>query len=587
MLATSSHVLSFLAVVHVATAKTRTWCTPGSACFPSSAQLTAFNATVGGRLIKTIPYAAVCYDGPYYNATACESLVSNQTQAGFRHEIPNAMMFNNWEFGENGLSGEVGCLAPSTVPTAPLNGTCELGAQAPFVVNATSAAIVQASVKFARKYNLRLRVKNTGHCYTGRSAAPGSFTIWTHYLKDTAFIPSFVANECTGNGEPVFSAGTGVQVQELYDAAERSNVTAIGGFTPRRVTTVCVGALGGYILGGGIGPMSNKYGLGVDSTSVDLARHPVLTNSRCRQYEVVTTDGEIRIANACQNADLFWALRGGGGAFGVTTHVWLKAHPPFVGVNAVTGYIRANDTDTYSKIVETLVEKVGPSMINAGLPGIWQSRKSALLAFFDQGETVVPAQETYDRMSDLWSIPGATFQVSAKSHSSWNQAYKQTIAPIILTGAVVGINLLDFSRVVSNTTIMTEEGRKGITDYIVNLPGDIPFIYQVNAGGAVNQVGPEEFVQTAIHPAWRDSQVFGPSGGATAEQEATVAEVRDGATKAFGPAAYYNENIPGEDSWQDAYFGSNYPRLLALKKKWDPTGALTCRECVGSDVFGF
>lgn len=44
--------------------------------------------------------------------------------------------------------------------------------------------------------------------------------------------------------------------------------------------------------------------------------------------------------------------------------------------------------------------------------------------------------------------------------------------------------------------------------------------------------------------------------------------------------------VQGEPNWQDAFWGENYPRLLAIKMKYDPTGVLTCRKCVGDDVFG-
>jgi hypothetical protein len=81
-----------------------------------------------------------------------------------------------------------------------------------------------------------------------------------------------------------------------------------------------VGPAGGWVLGGGHSSLSPQYGLGVDS----MLLHPCsslieVTNysTDVVQFEIVTPDGKLRTANAYQNEDLFWALRGGGPGFGV------------------------------------------------------------------------------------------------------------------------------------------------------------------------------------------------------------------------------------------------------------------------------
>jgi FAD/FMN-containing dehydrogenase len=93
------------------------------------------------------------------------------------------------------------------------------------------------------------------------------------------------------------TVGAGVGWQEVYEWAETLGITAIGGYHQT------VGASGGWLTGGGHSILSPVYGLGVD---------------RVVQIKVVTPDGVHRVANECQNSNLFWALRGGGGsAFGV------------------------------------------------------------------------------------------------------------------------------------------------------------------------------------------------------------------------------------------------------------------------------
>jgi len=80
-----------------------------------------------------------------------------------------------------------------------------------------------------------------------------------------------------------------------------------------------VGAAGGWILGGGHSSLSPQYGLGVDSEFLQgkFQLLGLIDRVDVLQFEIVTPDGASRIANAYQNEDLFWALRGGGPGFGV------------------------------------------------------------------------------------------------------------------------------------------------------------------------------------------------------------------------------------------------------------------------------
>lgn len=63
----------------------------------------------------------------------------------------------------------------------------------------------------------------------------------------------------------------------------------------------------------------------------------------------------------------------------------------------------------------------------------------------------------------------------------------------------------------------------------------------------------------------------------------TAQKVLDDATKVFGNTTYYNEDWVLETNWQEAMFGSNYDRLLQIKKKYDANGLFNCRQCVGSE----
>jgi hypothetical protein len=93
-------------------------------------------------------------------------------------------------------------------------------------VNVSSAGQIQLAVNFARNANLRLVIKNTGHCYLGKSSGAGALSIWTHNLKNLKYYPHL---EIPGYSGPAMKVGAGVTVREVYAEAHRNNVSALGG----------------------------------------------------------------------------------------------------------------------------------------------------------------------------------------------------------------------------------------------------------------------------------------------------------------------------------------------------------------------
>ncbi len=180
-------------------------------------------------------------------------------------------------------------------------------------VAARNAHDIAAAVNFARDRNLRLVVKGGGHSYLGTSNAPDSLLIWTRHMTEVTVHDAFVPRGCKLPPQAAVTVGAGVLDIQAYDA-----VTTRGGRYVQGGGCMTVG-LAGLVLGGGFGSYSKHYGLAAASLL---------------EAEIVTADGQIRIANACTNADLFWALKGGGGGtFGVVSKMTLKTHdlPDFFG----------------------------------------------------------------------------------------------------------------------------------------------------------------------------------------------------------------------------------------------------------------
>jgi FAD/FMN-containing dehydrogenase len=154
--------------------------------------------------------------------------------------------------------------------------------------------VIQA-VHFARKENLLVAVRGTGHNVAGFAVCDDGLVIDLSRMKDIAVDPP----------AHTVQVEAGCNWGEVNDALEPHGLAATGGF-------VSVTGVVGLTLGGGLGWLVRKYGLALDNLL---------------SAEVVLADGRLITASAQQNDDLFWALRGGGGNFGVVVSFKFQAHP--------------------------------------------------------------------------------------------------------------------------------------------------------------------------------------------------------------------------------------------------------------------
>ncbi|HEY7173166.1 MAG TPA: FAD-binding oxidoreductase [Vicinamibacterales bacterium] len=206
-----------------------------------------------------------------------------------------------------------------------------------YAVAARNAHDIARAVDFARDNELRLVVKGGGHSYQGTSNAPDSLLIWTRHMNDIAMHAAFVPKGCEGTvpPQPAVTLGAGTIWRQAYDA-----VTTHGGKYVQGGGCLTVG-VPGLIQSGGFGSFSKHYGLAAGGLL---------------EAEVVTADGQIRIANACTNSDLFWALKGGGGgSYGVISRVTLRLHdlPEFFGAASFT--IKARSDADYRRLLREFV----------------------------------------------------------------------------------------------------------------------------------------------------------------------------------------------------------------------------------------
>ena len=170
-----------------------------------------------------------------------------------------------------------------------------------YAVAAHESGHVVAAVNFARENNLRLVIKGGGHSYLGASNAPDSLLIWTRLMEDVTLHDAFVPQGCEEQLAPVpaVTVGAGAIWMQAYQA-----VTTRAG---RYVQGGGCGTVGvaGLVQGGGFGTHSKAFGT---------------AGASLLEAEVVTADGAVRIANACREPELFWALKGGGVAASEWSH---------------------------------------------------------------------------------------------------------------------------------------------------------------------------------------------------------------------------------------------------------------------------
>jgi hypothetical protein len=128
--------------------------TPGSSSWPSEFEWSRLNHSISGRLLKPSPPGAVCHpDQPTFNPAACPAVAAGWLTTEWHSDNPVSVSENNWVNDT--------CLP---VPTDPCSGE----GYPIYVVNATCADHVKKGVDFARRNNVRLIVKGTGHDYLGR-----------------------------------------------------------------------------------------------------------------------------------------------------------------------------------------------------------------------------------------------------------------------------------------------------------------------------------------------------------------------------------------------------------------------------------
>ena len=426
------------------------------------------------------------------------------------------------------------------------------------VVSAAGAADVAAALAFATKYRLPLALRSGGHSYPGYSAggAPGTG------IPPSLVIDTRGMNTITFAGDSV-TIGAGASLAEVYNTLGSRNVAIAGG------SCATVG-IAGLTLGGGVGVLVRAYGLTIDSlTSV----------------EIVTADGITRTASATENADLFWACRGGGGGhLGVVTALTFTTVPaptvtmfslswPFASAAAVIAAWQAWAPGADPRLWSTLKLLNGPKY--GSNPGLFVS-----------GTWLGPAAQLNAQFAPFFAAAGAPASNLRGTHSYHDamMSYAGCASiPIAQCTTAPGGSLTRESFAATSHIANAPLSAAGIQQVIAkviaakSVPGVREAGISMDAlGGAVAKVAP-----TATAYPHRNglasiqyTATF-PDGTNPASLDAYVRGFRAAMVTYWGDGAYVNYSDSTLADPLASYFGPNAARLKRVRAKYDPRGAFT------------
>ena len=419
---------------------------------------------------------------------------------------------------------------------------------------------------------------------------------------------AFVGAGCEGRAEPqpAVSVEPGAIWGHVYN-----EVTTRGGRYVQGGGCLTVGVVG-LVLGGGFGSFSKAHGT---------------AGSNLIEAEVVTADGEVRIANACTNPDLFWALKGGGGGFGIVTRVTLRTHDLPVSLGVVFAAIRATSDEAYRRLVDKAIEFYAQALFNPhwGEQLVFAPGGVLSISMLFQGLDQRQADATWRPFFDWVAKSGQDFNVvmapkiiAAPARHFWDPAALKTFPGFVISDDRPGApadnvfytaNLDEAGRVWYAyqsawlpQSLLADDQRGRLIDALVAAARRRRVELHFNkglAGAAADAIAAAK--DTPMNPAVTDAFALAicgadeppaypgvpghePDKAAAHRQSEAVTAAMDEIRKLLPRVgSYVWETDYFQANWQDAFWGENYARLRAVKTKYDPGGLFFLHHGVGSE----
>lgn len=458
----------------------------------------------------------------------------------------------NWDSLQKEMKGRV--LVPGAkgfeVQSRPYNGRyADVVPQG--VAVCADAEDVQSAIRFAAAENLPVAIRSGGHNYAGYCSGPG-------LVVNVGSMRAVKVNDAAGT----VVAQPGARNTMVYAGLEPHGVAISAGRCP----TV---AVGGLVLGGGIGFSSRKLGLTCD--------HLV-------EADIVTADGELLRCSEKENADLFWALRGaGGGNFGVCTRYVFETRP----VGDVSIYDVAFRWQDAEKVFATFQDVIrsAPNEFSArvgvGAPG-QASGKPGEPVISILGQYFGPASELRELLAPVLSA-GRTTKELIEDRTFW-QAKDYFFDNVPTQSFAVKSVYLDEP--------LGDKGISALVDAVESWPGsmnsDGAGAALFASGGAINEVSSDatafvhrsQFAVLATESTWTAQD----SDAVVEANLEWIDDLADALSPHVSSSAYQNFIDRSQPDWQQAYYGDNFERLTKVKRKYDPDELFTFEQGIPARV---
>jgi FAD/FMN-containing dehydrogenase len=393
------------------------------------------------------------------------------------------------------------------------------------IVQPTGVADVRRAVSFAAAHGLLLAVKCGGHSFSGMSTCDKGMMIDLSGMRGVHVDPKMKKAYVEG--------GTLLGLVD-HEAASHGMVTPLG--------TVSHTGVGGLTTGGGFGRLARKFGLAVDNVV---------------GVEVVTADGAVLHADKDENPDLYWGVRGGGGNFGVVTTFEFQLHQrpaQFIAGDIVFPIAKARDilrfyADFTPQAPDELYVDFGMGQPPGGKDGM------TLLHVAYCGDNpdrdLAPIRKLGTPLRDeIKKVDYVAFQRSG------DYTDLRTQGSYMKSGFTTGLS---------------DKLIAGILDGFEGNPARSTAVFTQHAGGAIGRVPvsacafPHRHAQHSLMHAvsWKMGEDSAPHLGYARKYWATLEPLTSG--------FYINEVNDESRAVLNANYRENYPRMVAVKKQYDPT----------------
>ncbi|MCI0434421.1 MAG: FAD-binding oxidoreductase [Gemmatimonadetes bacterium] len=380
---------------------------------------------------------------------------------------------------------------------------------------------VSQAVTFARERELLVAVRGGGHSWPGKSVCEGGLMIDLSHMN-TVRVDAAQQRAHAQGGALLFDLDTAAREHGLITTTGVISHTGIGGFT----------------LGGGFGRPNRKFGLAIDNL---------------RSAEIVTADGQIRRISEEAEPDLFWAIRGGDGNFGVVTAFEYQLHP--MALQVLCGTV------------------------------VWPIEQAREVLDFYAGWYAALSDELYVGPAMMTMPDGVGVIAMEVAYTGDPAAGEREVAPLLRIGTPIdnGVGLNDYMAMQTQSDELTHPGirsyakngmvrevTQGMVDAMIESyrPDPRLLLASHTAGGAVSRVG--ELDTAFPHRNAQTMLVFASFWEDPAQDEEAIAATRNWYNQLEPFMGGYYQNIEFEIDETAGNYGPAYRRLSEVKGRYDP-----------------